>query len=123
MNNLGENKAIREDKSGKGRYDLISPFAIDRLAKHLENGSKLYPDRNWEKGMPWSMFIDSAKRHITKFEMGMEDEDNLSAAIWNLMAIVHFQELGDTSDNNLPMYLKSNNKQSDIGFRNTSQNM
>ena len=63
----GEGKAIREPSAGKGRYDLITPFGIMRLAKWYELGSKKYADRNWEKGMPFSRYIDSAKRHIDKY--------------------------------------------------------
>ena len=36
---FGEGKAFREPTKGKGRYDLVSPFAIDRLAKWMELGS------------------------------------------------------------------------------------
>jgi len=35
---FGEDKAMREPATGKGRYDLISPFAIKRLALVLEKG-------------------------------------------------------------------------------------
>lgn len=89
----GETKAIREPSSGKGRYDLITPFGLDRLAKWYELGSSKYVDRNWEKGMPFSRYLDSARRHLNKFVMGMEDEDHLAAACWNIMAIMHHQEL------------------------------
>jgi hypothetical protein len=109
----GENMAVREPTEGKGRYDLITPFAEDRLAKWYELGSKKYADRNWEKGMPYSRYIDSAKRHINKFIKGMEDEDHLAAAMWNLASIIHHQELGETHLDNMPHYLskrKDNNE-------------
>lgn len=101
----GENMAVREPTSGKGRYDLITPFGIRRLAVWYELGSKKYADRNWEKGMPFSRYVDSAKRHIDKFIMGMEDEDHLSAAVWNLLSIVHHQELGEIHLDDMPHYL------------------
>ena len=103
--NYGEGAAIREPSDGKGRYDLITPFGLMRLAKWYELGSKKYADRNWEKGMPFSRYIDSAKRHIDKFVMGMEDEDHLSAAVWNLMAIMHHQELEQLNFDDMPHYL------------------
>ena len=100
----GDGLAIREPAAGKGRYDLITPFGIDRLAKWYELGAKKYADRNWEKGMPFSRYIDSAKRHLNKFLMGMEDEDHLAAACWNIMAIM--QELGESDKfDDLPHYL------------------
>ena len=101
----GEDKAIREPSEGKGRYDLISPFALNRLAKHYENGAKKYFDRNWEKGIPYSRYVDSAMRHLTQFVMGKEDEDHLAAAAWNIFSIMHHQELNQTDLDNLPHYL------------------
>ena len=106
----GDKKAIREPSTGKGRFDLITPFGLTRLAKWYELGSKKYSDRNWEKGMPFSRYVDSAFRHLIKFMMGMEDEDHLAAAVWNLLCIIHHQELGQTELDDLPHYL-SNNKE------------
>lgn len=103
----GNGMAIREPTQGKGRYDLITPFGIRRLAIWYELGSQKYADRNWEKGMPYSRYIDSAKRHIDKFIMGMEDEDHLCAAVWNLLSIVHHQELNQTDLDDMPHYLAS----------------
>lgn len=110
----GEGKAIREPSNGKGRYDLISPFALERIARWYELGAIKYSDRNWEKGMPYSRYVDSAMRHLIKFMMGMDDEDHLVASCWNLMAIMHHQGLfqGDELDD-LPHYL-SPIKPSDI---------
>lgn len=101
----GEGKAIREPSIGKGRYDLISPFGIDRIAKWYELGAQKYADRNWEKGMPFSRYVDSAKRHLNKYVMGMEDEDHLAAACWNIIAIMHHQELGELEFDDMPHYL------------------
>ena len=44
----GDNAAVREPSIGKGRYDLISPFAIRRLARWYEAGAAKYAPRNWE---------------------------------------------------------------------------
>lgn len=101
----GEGKAEREPSIGKGRFDLITPFGLERLAKWYELGAKKYSDRNWEKGIPFSRYFDSAMRHMTKFMMGRIDEDHLAAAVWNLMAIMHHQELGEIELNDLPHYI------------------
>ena len=105
----GDGKALREPTTGKGRYDLISPFGIDRIAKWYELGAQKYAARNWEKGMPFSRYVDSAKRHLNKYIMGMEDEDHLAAACWNLIAIMHHQELGEYEFDDLPHYLSASN--------------
>lgn len=101
----GKGMAVREPSEGKGRYDLLSPFATRRLAKWYELGAQKYAPRNWERGMPFSRYIDSAKRHIDKYIMGMEDEDHLAAAVWNLFAIMHHEELGQNDLDDLPHYL------------------
>jgi hypothetical protein len=79
----------RDTRVGKGRYDLLSPWVMERDAKHMENGAVKYGERNWEKGQPLSRYIDSAMRHIQKFLMGHRDEDHLAAARWNLGALMH----------------------------------
>jgi hypothetical protein len=97
----------RDTREGKGRFDLFSPLAMFRLARHYENGAVKYGDRNWEKGQPQSRFMDSAIRHLFKYLGGARDEDHLSAAAWNVMAMIHqeeqfVQERLDPSLNDLP---------------------
>lgn len=87
--------SVRDVAEGKGRFDLFSPWSLFRLARHYENGSKKYGDRNWEKGQPANEFISSALRHIYRYLAGFRDEDHLSAAVWNLMALIHFEELAE----------------------------
>ena len=97
--------AVRDRTEGKGWYHCISPFMEDRLAKWLELGGRKYGERNWERGMPFSRFVDSAKRHLAKFAMGLGDEDHLAAIIFNIQAIIHFQELGRKDLDDMPHYL------------------
>ena len=85
--------AQRDVVDGKGRYDLISPIMIERLAKLLQRGAEKYNDRNWEKGMPLSVYMDSGMRHLFKFLEGHRDEEHLIAAIWNLQALLHIEEM------------------------------
>lgn len=84
--------ATREQQIGKGRYDLITPIGLVRLAKWYELGALKYADRNWEKGLPISNCMNSLLRHATKYLMGMNDEDHLAAIVWNAFAIMHFEE-------------------------------
>lgn len=85
--------ALREKNEGKGRFDLISPYALLRVARIHEKGSKKYSPRNWEKGMKFSLFVDAALRHVIKYMMGMTDEDHLAQAVWNLDCLLHFEAL------------------------------
>ncbi len=78
--------AVRDRQAGKGRFDLLPPAAILRLARHFEKGAAKYSQRNWERGIPLSRFLDSALRHTFSFMEGRDDEDHLVAAAWNLLA-------------------------------------
>jgi hypothetical protein len=85
--------SVRDVRDGKGRFDLVSPVALLRLAQHYENGAKKYGDRNWEKGQPVSRYLDSAIRHLMTFLGGADDEDHLAAAAWNVFAAIHTETL------------------------------
>ena len=85
--------AVRDTRDGKGRYDLISPFAIKRLALVLEKGAAKYTARNWEKGWPLTRTLDSAIRHMYQYIEGKNDEDHLGHAMFNVMAAMHFEEM------------------------------
>lgn len=87
-----ETGAVRDRAVGKGRYDLISTQMLMRLARHYEAGSIKYSDRNWEKGMPFSVYVDAAMRHLVKYIAGWNDEDHLAAAIWNLAALMFMED-------------------------------
>jgi hypothetical protein len=82
----------RDSRAGKGRYDLIPPEFMRRLAVHFENGAKKYGDRNWEKGQPVSRYLDSALRHIFNYLHGADSEDHLAAAAWNIAAAITTEE-------------------------------
>lgn len=83
----------RESKRGKGRFDLISPRALFRLARVCEEGARKRGERNWEKGLPLHSFLDSALRHITQLLRRDTDEDHAAHALWNLAGFIHTQEM------------------------------
>ena len=83
----------RDSREGKGRYDLISPYALARLAGVYERGARKYDARNWEKGQPQSRFLDSATRHLQAHLMGHRDEDHLAQCAWNVFAMLHQEEM------------------------------
>ena len=84
--------AIREDKTGKGRCDLLPVCALIRLSKRFEEGNKDHPERNWENGIPMHSFLDSALRHLFRYLDGQTDEDHLCAAAWNVMCAMWTEE-------------------------------
>jgi len=83
-----ETGSVRDTAEGKGRYDLLPPYAIHRLAQHFENGAKVYGDRNWEKGQPLCRYIGSALRHLFRYLGGSREEDHLAAVAWNALAFI-----------------------------------
>ena len=85
--------ATRDKSQGKGRYDLITPIGVKRLARVYERGAVNHGDRNWEKGIPLSRCMESAIRHIYQYLEGMRDEDHLGQAAWNLFAAMHVEEM------------------------------
>lgn len=75
---------VRDMAEGKGRMDLLPWAAIMEWSKHSEKGAIKYGERNIDKGCPISVLLDSALRHIAKYLEGYDDEDHLSAALWNV---------------------------------------
>ena len=83
-----ETGAQRDSREGKGRYDLIAPEFLSRLAIVLEAGAYKYKERNWEKGIPLSRTFDSLIRHLYQWMAGSRDEDHLGHAAANLMFLI-----------------------------------
>lgn len=103
-----ENGGMREPSTGKGAYELVSPFALERIAMWYELGARKYADRNWEKGIPFGRLIQSGIRHMIRWMKGDRSEDHLAAVCWNVMAMMHFEETGQAEEwNNYPAYRKA----------------
>lgn len=85
--------SVRDTRAGKGRFDLISPIALLRLAQVYERGAEKYDARNWEKGQPLSWYLDSALRHTFAWIAGDRAEDHVAQAAWNLFAYIHTEAL------------------------------
>ena len=100
--------AMREPSTNKGAYELISPFALERIAVWYELGARKYACRNWEKGIPFGRLIQSGLRHMIRWMKGDRSEDHLAAVCWNVMAMMHFEETGQAQEwNNYPAYRKA----------------
>lgn len=95
--------STRDSREGKGRFDLLPPRALRRLAQHFERGAVKYGDRNWEKGQPLQRYLDSALRHVFNHQEGKRDEDHLISAAWNLLAYVETE--ARIKDGHLPASL------------------
>ena len=60
--------------TGKPRYDLIPPEALEEWAKVLTFGAQKYADRNWEKGMKWGRVFGAMMRHGWAWWRGEEND-------------------------------------------------
>lgn len=89
-----ETGARRDSQEDKPRLSLVSPWALVRIAWVYTRGAKKYGEHNWQKGMPYSRYLDSAERHLIAWKQGEKTEDHLAMACWNLMAIMHHEEQG-----------------------------
>lgn len=77
--------AVRDMHEGKGDMASLPWEAILRLSKHYEAGAIKYKRWNYRLGIPVSSFIDSACRHLAKYQCGCDDEDHLAAAAFNIL--------------------------------------
>lgn len=101
--------AIKEI-GNKPRFDLIPPESELALAQVYELGARKYDDRNWEKGIPFSVCLSACKRHLNRFELGelINTDDNgfehVTHALWWLVALVTFIRRERLDLNDLPHY-------------------
>ena len=72
---------------GRTCYDNPYFMFLD-VAKQYEGGAKKYGDRNWEKGQPLHVYIDSGVRHYLNFKAGLTDEPHLRAFVWNILGAI-----------------------------------
>lgn len=89
--------SVRDDATGKPRMELIPYDLLMRVSVWYALGADKYGDNNWRLGQPKSAVMGSLLRHLTKYMMGMTDEDHLSAVIWNAFSLM-----------NVDMYYKDN---------------
>lgn len=83
-----ESGAQRDRAYGKGKFVQLPPFALFLVARIFEDGARKYSARNWERGMPVGEFVDSAVRHLEKYQAGLRDEPHLSMAGWNILCAI-----------------------------------
>lgn len=92
-----ETGCIRQKREGRGAYELLSPWILERDAKLYEWGAKNRAPRNWELcGCPFSHCIQSILRHMMAFMKGETDPDHgdpLAAVRFWAGAMMHYEEM------------------------------
>lgn len=91
INTIFSSGAQRDDRKGKPRMSLIPHDALKRVMNRYLDGAEEYTENNWMKGMNYSVFYDSAQRHMTQWWCGDETEDHLAAVLWNIMSLMHIE--------------------------------
>ena len=84
--------AVRGSDADDVRFDLITPIGLRRLAETCAEGARKYTDHNWERGIPASVLLNHAIRHIYLWLQGDRSEDHLAHASWSTIAVCHFEE-------------------------------
>lgn len=92
--------SVRDDDSGKPLVNHFSPYSRLRFGYHMRLGANKYEKGNWQKGQPVETALESAHRHLAKYELNREagleqDEDHLSAIIFNIMLILENEKRND----------------------------
>lgn len=82
--------------TGKARFDLIPPEAIERLAELYAHGAEKYRENNWKKGGPWGRYYAAMQRHMHAYWAGESiDPDSgfphMVHVMWNAVALLHFE--------------------------------
>ena len=73
--------------TGKCRLSLAELFL--EVSKHYEEGAKKYGEYNWQKGIPFNSYIDSAVRHYLKYVAHYDDERHDRAFVWNMLGLMY----------------------------------
>jgi hypothetical protein len=96
-NRVFDSGSQRDDDTNKPLPNHLDAYVRMRYGYLLRHGANHYDKGNWRKGQPTEAAIESLHRHLAKFEMnhynGVEqDEDHLSAIIFNVQLIMKNEE-------------------------------
>jgi len=88
-------KQGRKDDTGKLRYDLLPPEALETVVKVYTFGAQKYSPRNWEMGIPWSRIFGAIMRHLWAFYRGEDNDKETNIphpahAVFGCLALLHY---------------------------------
>ncbi|MCF6159519.1 MAG: hypothetical protein E3K32_13335 [wastewater metagenome] len=97
-------KQARKFDTGKARYALIPPGALEELARVYTMGAMKYEDNDWLRGMDFDRVFSAIQRHLWAFWGGenLDEESGLSHlahAAWGCFALFEYLRLGLGVDN------------------------
>lgn len=105
---ISTQSAGRKDDSGKLRWDLLPPDAMDKVIEVYGIGAGKYGDNNYLKGMKWSRVFAAMMRHSWKWWRGetYDQEDgqhHLSSVVWCALTLLTYElrTIGEDDRNKL----------------------
>jgi hypothetical protein len=106
-------KELVVNQQVKPKLSLIPQLALLEVAKVFTYGESKYDAYNYSKGEDMTVYIDAALRHINKFLMNEDIDDetktnHLANAIADLMMTLDNIMLSKTNDNRNPAYQQNN---------------
>ena len=72
--------AVRGTDADGERWDLITPIGLRRLAETGAERTRKYGEHNWTRGIPASVMLNHAIRHIYLYLAGDAREHHLAHA-------------------------------------------
>ena len=78
--------AKRDSSWGKPNCHDLQGYTMLRFGYHMELGEQNYGESNYLKGIPDQAALESLSRHYAKFIAGYDDEDHLSAMMFNIIS-------------------------------------
>jgi len=100
-----KNTATGGEKGSKlARFDLVPVGPLTKLAEHYGRGAEKYEDRNWERGIDWSLSYAALMRHVVAWWGGEDcDEDtgstHMAAVAWHAFALMEYATTHPELDN------------------------
>lgn len=88
-----EGGAKREPHKGKGRYDWITPFGLERTTAAGVELAKWRDERKVELGAAGE--LSTASYFINCWRKGRRDRDFLALAAWMVASAMHFEATGE----------------------------
>lgn len=95
--------------SAKPRMELISPEALEEMAKVLTFGAEKYGDYNWSQGIKFTRVIAAILRHTYSFLRGetIDPEsgiNHMAHVMCNCMFLIHFNKYKKEYDDRPSIY-------------------
>lgn len=92
-----ESGSVRDNDDDKPLVNHLDPYLRLRFGYLLRAGANKYSKGNWKLGQDTETALESLHRHLAKYELNLnsgiaQDEDHLSAVVFNVMLIMKNEE-------------------------------